>query len=329
MLIAQELARGTLDVSESVKNRLYSCTLCKACELACPSLVKVSDAMMELRENFYKEAIGPLDVDQELINRFRQDGTPFGPPKPPSEVLNLINLNKKDADILLFFGCTILNSYPQFGVSLANIFQKTNNTFTILDEESCCAGFLKMSGAKDLFDEAKQQLGSNIEKKAVNTVITHCPTCYTMLKDFGIDPEVQHFTQYFSKLIDEGQLQFSKPDDTTVVSFHDPCHLGRWSNEYEAPRRILRTLPGFVFREMSTVGAELQGDKSICCGGPIRLAFREFRDHMAEQNIYRADEMDSTTLLTACPTCYHNLNSAAFVADKEIKDLVVLLDELL
>ena len=86
MLIAQEVARGTLDVSESIKNRCYSCTLCKACELACPSLVKVSDAMMELRENFYKESIGPLDVDQELINRFKQDGTPFGPQKSPSEI---------------------------------------------------------------------------------------------------------------------------------------------------------------------------------------------------------------------------------------------------
>jgi len=285
---------------------------------------------MGLRESFFEEKIGPLDVDQELIKRFRQEGTPFGPPKSPSEILNPNLQDIQEAETLLFFGCTILNSYPQLGVSLINIFRKTEIPFTVLGNEDCCAGFLKMLGAKELFEEAKQRLSTKIEDKNVNTVVTHCPTCYAMLKNFNLSPEVRHFTQILNQLIEEGRLHFDNSvKKNRVVSFHDPCHLGRWSNEYEAPRTILRAIPGIEFREMPPVGEVTQGDKSICCGGPIRLAFREFRDYMAEQNIYRADEVGSTTLLTACPTCFHNLTSAAFVTDKEVKDLVVLLDELL
>ncbi|MFX7690414.1 (Fe-S)-binding protein, partial [Acinetobacter baumannii] len=57
-----------------------------------------------------------------------------------------------------------------------------------------------------------------------------------------------------------GALTVTKPVGRSVT-FHDPCYLGRYNGEIEAPRALLDAI-GVERREMLRSGL-----RSSCCGG--------------------------------------------------------------
>ncbi len=76
--------------------------------------------------------------------------------------------------------------------------------------------------------------------------------------------EVQHHTTLIAELIASGKLT---PRDNAAafadktVTYHDPCYLGRYNGEIEAPRKVLKSI-GIKVVEM-----ERNGMRGRCCGG--------------------------------------------------------------
>ena len=111
-----------------------------------------------------------------------------------------------------------------------------------------------------------------------------------------------------------------------TITYHDPCHLGRHSNEYDAPRKIINMIPNAKFVEM-----EETKDTARCCGGGggLRAQFPDISKRIAQKRVKGAEFAD--LLLTSCPFCVNNLKLGKEVSDTtiEIKDIVELVDELL
>jgi Fe-S oxidoreductase len=86
------------------------------------------------------------------------------------------------------------------------------------------------------------------------------------------------------------------------VTFHDPCHLGRHHGEYEAPRSLLKSIPGLELAEM-----ERNRDRALCCGGGGGNAFTGMLGSgplsPARARINEAKELGASVLATACPLC--------------------------
>ena len=68
-----------------------------------------------------------------------------------------------------------------------------------------------------------------------------------------------HHTALLLELIESGRLDVGGRLSYRVT-YHDPCHLGRFQGEYDAPRRILELL-GCTLVEMPR-----NRDNSFCCG---------------------------------------------------------------
>jgi Fe-S oxidoreductase len=111
--------------------------------------------------------------------------------------------------------------------------------------------------------------------------------------------QVQHHSQYLAELVREGRLHPSKSQQGTFT-FHDPCYLGRYNGEYDAPRALLAaSVSG------ETVEMRRSRNESFCCGaGGARMWMEEtIGTRVNEERVRQAAETGAGTIVTGCPFC--------------------------
>jgi heterodisulfide reductase subunit D len=220
------------------------------------------------------------------------------------------------------------------------------------NDEFCCGSPLIRTGQ---LEQVRYVVRHNVEAlvaKGVKTVVFSCSGCYrTALLDwpryYGELPfKLMHITQFVAQKIKEGKLKIKKAYNE-VVTYHDPCHLGRHVGVFADPRFILKSIPGLRLVEMRR-----NKMNSRCCGagGGVKAGIPELAMEIASTRLKEAQEAKdsspvrtagdraeeaieagATTLTTACPFCYMNLSDGIKAKGLKLKmyDIVLLLYELL
>ena len=218
----------------------------------------------------------------------------------------------------------------------------------------CCAGRFYQMGFFEQFDKRAEANIKAIEKSGVKTIVTPCSDCYHAFKRLyaakGLKVEVLHVVEYLDRMLKEGTLKFTKTVDMTVT-YHDPCHLGRQGEPYEAweghekkilnqvhtweprrpryngskgiyeePRNILRAIPGVKLVEMERIK-----EYSWCCGAGsgCSVTDKEFSEWTAKERIEEANSTGAEALVTACPWCKDNFEKAGGIKVVDIIDLAL------
>jgi heterodisulfide reductase subunit D len=144
-------------------------------------------------------------------------------------------------------------------------------------------------------------------------LVAACPSCYHTWKhsypELIGEPlgfEVLHETELLADLVRAGAFDL-KPVDK-VVTYHDPCDLGRTSGIYDAPRHILGAIPGLTFVEMSD-----NREYALCCGGggDVEMADAEVSQAVGSSRMLQAQETGAKFIITACQQCKRTLLGAA------------------
>ncbi|MGD2179341.1 MAG: (Fe-S)-binding protein [Anaerolineae bacterium] len=225
------------------------------------------------------------------------------------------------AEIAYFVGCVgafFPRSYrvPQ---SLVRILQAAEADFTTLGGEEWCCGYplLALGEAERARDLARHNVAQAVEL-GVARIVSTCPSCYHMWKHIYPDLleeeaegrglmelEVMHATELLAELVDEGKVPMGELG--LQVTYHDPCDLGRKGGVYEAPRQVLRGIPGVSLVEMSGCG-----QISECCGGGGNLESfdPDVVSDVALHRIDRAVEAEADMLISACQQCERTLMAA-------------------
>ena len=309
-----------IEDSDRLADIVYRCTCCGACEINCLRLMeRHPEEMIEaLRAEFVGRGI-VLSEHKAYLESTLKYYNPFS--ALPEERLKwtedlgfeIKDLTKEKSEVLLFVGC--MYALEPRVRERTKVFARILNTagidFGFLGDKEKCSGILQFQiGERGIFEELAEENIKTFNGLGIKTLVTPDPHAYHSFKSRypkvgKMDFEVLHFTQYLKRLIDKGKIKL-KELPGQIVTYSDPCSLGRWAGEYEAPREILKAIKGIELREM-----ERSYDQAWCCGagGGVLAAYPDFATWTAEERVEEAEATGASVLAAACPWCEYNLES--------------------
>ncbi|MCX5851726.1 MAG: (Fe-S)-binding protein [Deltaproteobacteria bacterium] len=308
---------GEIEPSERLARILFSCTTCKNCVETC-AIPKIKDMLVDIfisaREDFVNTGIIPPAV-RDYLKAMSISGNPYKRPQEErgawSDGLGIPAYNGQE--YLFYVGDE--GSYDEIGMKMARatagLLRDAGVSFGILGaEETSDGNEVKALGEAGLALHLMNETIRTMAERGVKKIITLSPHGYNAFRNdypaLGGALEVYHYTQIFGFKFND---RMPKRRLDAKVTFHDPCYLGRWNNEYWAPRFVLGSVPGISLVEM-----ERSREQALCCGGGGGNFFTDMigsgRDSSASARVREAVETGAEILAVACPVCYKMFDDA-------------------
>lgn len=300
----QPIVNGLVDAET-----LWSCTTCRACVEECPMMIEHVDAIVDMRRHLTLEKGATPNKGAEVLDNLIATDNPggFAPGGRMNWAadLNLDVLGEvHETEVLFWVGDGAFDMRNQRTLrAFVKVLKAANVSFAVLGLEERDSGDV----ARRLGDEATFQLLArrNIQTLAqyhFARIVTCDPHSFHVLKNeypaFGGDYEVQHHSGYLAELIGTGRLNLGQHNGASVT-YHDPCYLGRYNGEYEAPREVLRAL-GIEVREM-----QRSGFRSRCCGGGGGAPITDIpgKQRIPDMRMQDIRETAAEVVAVGCPQC--------------------------
>ncbi|MGH7843716.1 MAG: (Fe-S)-binding protein [Candidatus Binatia bacterium] len=328
-LMAQRLFHGLDEITPELKEVIYTCTTCLMCQEICGVRNDGAgpwDIAVAVREEITKKQ-GPLEAHVPILEALQQHGNRWNEGTEQrarwADGLGLRRLREGTTQTLLFAGCSANQLSGRAGViALARIMRQAEEDFAILgEEEKCCGLYAKDLGFRDEYYRLEEENAGTIVTAGVKRIVTACGSCLRIWRDYpgaklaGV--ELMHGIEYVERMLQEHRLRFAKAVPRKVT-YHDPCHLGRGCGVYEAPRNVLRAIPGVELVEMPR-----HKRWSWCCGGGggVPEAFPELAAWNAQDRLKEAKDTGAEILLTTSALCLRSF-AHSDSADPRAQDLL-------
>ncbi|MHA1885289.1 MAG: (Fe-S)-binding protein [Promethearchaeota archaeon] len=329
------IINNDLKWSENLSNVLYACTTCGNCTENC-RFGKFKDFLVDIIEAARAEASknGFCPEKQKDLLERTKDPKNFNPYGVQNS--NNVELKKKydipdKAEWVYYIGCTSNYRQQQLREATLRLLKKIGINFTLIDEH-CCTSPLIRTGQIDQVSDFMSYNTSQFKEAGASKIITSCAGCYrTLKKDYerygaNLGFEVYHTGEIIRNLINKEKIKI-KSNYEKIVTYHDPCHLGRHMDMYEIPREIINSIPGIKFIEMKR-----NRSNAWCCGagGGVKIGYPDWALEVSKERLEEAKDTGAAVLATMCPFCRTNLSDAnqKYRMDFEILDLIELMDQL-
>lgn len=302
----------------------WLCTACNSCSIRCPRGIPVSDSMRQIREWIIRDGVQETPRALGMMSEMIVQSHNMKGDDNESRLIWSSNLPgggigelKRQAEVLWYVGC-VSSFYPmayKIPQAMVQILGRSGVDFTLLGGEEWCCGFPLYTGG--MSDKVRDLAIHNLERvraTGAKILVSTCASCYhtwkhiypEMLADFPEDLEVLHATEYMSRLIDSGQLKLGPLE--RVVTYHDPCDLGKRNGVFDAPRHVLESIPGIELREMAS-----HHQNSLCCGGGgnVETFSPDTVNEASRRRLLQAQATGAQYLVSACQQCMRTLFNGA------------------
>ncbi|NPV66273.1 MAG: (Fe-S)-binding protein [Anaerolineae bacterium] len=332
LLAAGKESPVTLFESALPPEGVWACTACAACVEICPVGNEPLADILAMRQHLVLMEGRPPDRLVGALTRAERAGDPWGHPRGTrldwAAGLDVPLLaDRHSVDVLYWVGCA--GAYDPAGQrvsrAMIQIFRAAGVDFAVLgEEERCTCEWARRSGQEALYQQATAALIDTFNRYTFNLIVTQCPHCYHTFRneypDFGGHYAVIHHSAYIAGLLRAGRLSLQKWDRRRrkgVITYHDPCFLGRYNGEYDAPRETLLALESVTLAEMPR-----HRQRSLCCGGGGAQVWMETRQErpINAMRLAEAAATGAQTVVTACPFCAIMLHSAVDSTGKPVPD---------
>ncbi|MFC0272434.1 heterodisulfide reductase-related iron-sulfur binding cluster [Metabacillus herbersteinensis] len=341
---SQEVA-ATLEYNPSLigdvitEEEIWACTTCRNCEDQCPVMNEHVDKIIDLRR-YLVLTEGKMDPDaQRAMTNIERQGNPWGLNRKEREtwrearedvvVPTVKEVKKAGEDFEYLFWVGSMGSYDnrsqKIALSFAKLLNEAGVSFAILGNKEKNSGDTpRRLGNEFLFQELATKNIEEFEKNEVKKIVTIDPHAYNIFKneypDFGLEAEVYHHTELLAELVKNGRLT-PKFEVNETITFHDSCYLGRYNEVYDAPRDILKAIPGVSLVEM-----ERNRETGMCCGAGGGLMWME-EDTGSRINVSRTEQalaVNPSVISSGCPYCLTMLSDGTKA--KEVEEQVATYD---
>ncbi|MEN0108755.1 MAG: dimethylglycine demethylation protein DgcB [Pseudomonas sp.] len=325
----QPIVNGLVDAET-----LWSCTTCRACVEECPMMIEHVDAIVDMRRHLTLEKGATPNKGAEVLDNLIATDNPGG--FNPGGRLNWaadLNLDllsdKKTTDVLFWVGDGAFDMRNQRTLrAFVKVLKAAKVDFAVLGLEERDSGDV----ARRLGDEATfQQLAkrniATLGKYSFKRIVSCDPHSFHVLKNeygaLGGNYEVLHHSTFIAELIAGQKLNLGQHKGGSVT-YHDPCYLGRYNGEYEAPRDVLRAL-GIEVKEM-----QRSGFRSRCCGGGGGAPITDIpgKQRIPDMRMVDIKETGAELVAVGCPQCTAMLEGVV-EPRPQIKDIAELVADVL
>lgn len=321
------------------EDAIWSCTTCGACVEICPVANEPMQDIIDIRRHLTLDKVELPEDGMSVLRELDGRGNPWGY-APDSradwaEGMDVpIMAEKRTVEVLFWVGCS--GSFDprsqKITQAVARLFQRAGVDFAILGPEEQCTGDPgRRLGEEAAFQVSAEMIGETLSQYEFEYIVTACPHCFNALGreygDYGVELEVVHHSQYLAKLHAEGRLRLPGEERMEQsITYHDSCYLGRYNDEYEAPREVLRRVPGVTLEEMPR-----NRNRGLCCGGGGGGVFYEMpvEEEIADIRLDEAAGVQPDVVASACPFCMTMFDGSPQKDEHglELKDIAEVLDD--
>jgi Fe-S oxidoreductase len=302
----------------SVDEASWTCATCNSCAEQCPRGISSLDLTKSIRRHVVEAGFLPRSFDKP-VKSLKNNGNPWEGNRE-----NRLDWAKDAAlptyttehEYCLFTCCTTAydtsadKGSQKAGIALLRLLEHAGVSYgTLGTKESCCGDLADKLGTADVAADLTRKNTEMFLEAGVSKILTLSPHCLNSFKKNyeGLKTLTNaHSTELLDELILKGSIKPVNRLDLKVT-YHDPCYLGRHSSIYDAPRRILASIPGATLIEMQN-----SRERSFCCGGGSGGPWKDSvaKESLGEIRIKEAIGTGAEVIATACPYCIRTLNES-------------------
>jgi glycolate oxidase iron-sulfur subunit len=175
-------------------------------------------------------------------------------------------------------------------------------------DQMCCGRPLLSLGDREAAEKHARHNAELFAGLGADVIVTACASCgLTFKKEYPklLPPEMTGpVVLDIHELLSEGLEGLDLAPVKTVVTYHDPCHLGRGQGLSKMVRKVLRAIPGLTLREMRTA------DRCCGFGGMMRITHHELSSGIAEAKARDIISTGAPVVATGCPGCRMQITDA-------------------
>jgi Fe-S oxidoreductase/FAD/FMN-containing dehydrogenase len=313
----REYMEGREEWDQFMVDTILVCTTCELCNLRCSASLPIEPSWMKLRgiliDDEKRMTFPPFEMmaaslrkEGDIWAAYRKNRSDWFPP----DLIEKHGPGHK-AKIAYFAGCTASHVETDIAMAAVRLMDAAGIDFTYLgNKDNCCGTPMMVCGKWDVFKETLRDNIQNMKDAGIETVVCSCPACDMMWRHYypiwskklGIEYNIKakHYSELISEKIKNENFKFpGKADKKVTVTLHDSCHIGRVSSVYDAPRDLIKAIPGVKLVEM-----EHNREWAHCCGSVLTLIKDpSVAADIGDVRINEAEATGAEKLLAICPCC--------------------------
>ncbi len=296
---------------------LFSCLTCYTCQKECPSDIDFPIFVRKARSMAQDNGQHGVCAHSGQLQSLARLMTSPTIKQKRLEWLSKEYRVSENSDVLLWVGCApyfapIFEDIEFNALDITKASLKTLNLLGIepklLPNERCCGHDALWTGDIETFKKLAEHNAAQIKEAGVKKIFFSCPEGYRTFKlDYpnyvDLRCEVLHISELLAEKIGGNGVKFK--EIKKKVTYQDPCRLGRHLGVYDAPRKVIESIPGIELVEMRHSGLE-----SICCGTSAFTNCDSYSNMLRAERLCEATETGAELLITACPKCQTHFRCA-------------------